>query len=124
MLHAYQVEGHGCHRVAAAHRRLMLGRRMRATSPNGRFADGATPSKFYHGRAVACQGFTMLLQVAVLMCGCDQGSTLVSRWAIQHHSRAQLLTEPRFACVHESSALYLGALLVGWLSTLRRYPQR
>lgn len=35
------VEGHGVARVAAAHRRLLLGKAFKATSPNGRFADGA-----------------------------------------------------------------------------------
>ena len=29
------------HRVVALHRRRLVGRRFRATSPNGRFADGA-----------------------------------------------------------------------------------
>jgi hypothetical protein len=32
---------HQCHRVAAAHRRLLVGRSFQARSPNGRFADGA-----------------------------------------------------------------------------------
>ena len=35
------VEGHGVARVAAAHRRLLLNHAFKATSPNGRFADGA-----------------------------------------------------------------------------------
>jgi formamidopyrimidine-DNA glycosylase len=35
------VEGHQVHRVAAAHRKLLVGSRFRCTSPNGRFADGA-----------------------------------------------------------------------------------
>lgn len=35
------VEGHGVHRVAAAHRRELVGKRFAATSPNGRFAEGA-----------------------------------------------------------------------------------
>lgn len=35
------VEGHGVARVAAAHRRLLLGHAFKATSPNGRFTDGA-----------------------------------------------------------------------------------
>lgn len=35
------VEGHGVHRTAAAHRRVLVGRRFKATSPNGRFAEGA-----------------------------------------------------------------------------------
>ena len=35
------VEGHQCHRVAAAHRKLMVGRAFKATSPNARFAAGA-----------------------------------------------------------------------------------
>uniref|UniRef100_A0A1D1ZV89 DNA-(apurinic or apyrimidinic site) lyase n=1 Tax=Auxenochlorella protothecoides TaxID=3075 RepID=A0A1D1ZV89_AUXPR len=35
------VEGHQCHRVAHAHRRQLLGRRFKASSPNGRFTDGA-----------------------------------------------------------------------------------
>lgn len=34
------VEGHQCHRVGHAHRRLLLGKRFLATSPNGRFAEG------------------------------------------------------------------------------------
>lgn len=36
-----QVEGHQCHRVAYAHRKLMLKRSFVAVSPNGRFTDGA-----------------------------------------------------------------------------------
>ena len=35
------VEGHGVHRVAQRHRRLLLGKVFKATSPNGRFAQGA-----------------------------------------------------------------------------------
>ena len=35
------VEGHSVHRVASLHRRLLQGRRLRATSPNGRFTEGA-----------------------------------------------------------------------------------
>ena len=35
------VEGHQVHRLAATHRRGLVGRRFKATSPNGRFADGA-----------------------------------------------------------------------------------
>ncbi|KAF6253547.1 hypothetical protein COO60DRAFT_1643042 [Scenedesmus sp. NREL 46B-D3] len=35
------VEGHQCHRVGHAHRRLLLGKAFEAASPNGRFAEGA-----------------------------------------------------------------------------------
>ncbi|KAI9007683.1 DNA glycosylase [Hyaloraphidium curvatum] len=35
------VEGHGVARVAAAHRKLLLGKQFQARSPNGRFTDGA-----------------------------------------------------------------------------------
>lgn len=35
------VEGHQCHRVAAAHRKLLVGHAFKATSPNGRFCEGA-----------------------------------------------------------------------------------
>lgn len=35
------VEGHQCHRVAAAHRKALLNRSFKATSPNGRFTEGA-----------------------------------------------------------------------------------
>jgi formamidopyrimidine-DNA glycosylase len=35
------VEGHQCHRVAAAHRKLLVGHAFKATSPNGRFIEGA-----------------------------------------------------------------------------------
>ena len=35
------VEGHGTHRVAAAHRRELVGKKFKASSPNGRFAEGA-----------------------------------------------------------------------------------
>ncbi|KAF5827875.1 hypothetical protein DUNSADRAFT_18593 [Dunaliella salina] len=38
------VEGHQCHRVAAAHRRLLVGKRFQAKSPNGRFQQGAEAS--------------------------------------------------------------------------------
>ncbi len=34
------VEGHQCHRVGHAHRRLLLGKSFKATSPNGRFTEG------------------------------------------------------------------------------------
>ncbi|KAK9845072.1 hypothetical protein WJX74_010237 [Apatococcus lobatus] len=36
------VEGHQCHRVAHAHRKLLMGKRFTAESPNKRFADGAS----------------------------------------------------------------------------------
>ncbi|PNW80067.1 hypothetical protein CHLRE_08g376500v5 [Chlamydomonas reinhardtii] len=35
------VEGHQCHRVAAAHRKLLVGKSFQARSPNGRFKEGA-----------------------------------------------------------------------------------
>lgn len=35
------VEGHGCHRVAHFHRQKLLNRKFKASSPNGRFTDGA-----------------------------------------------------------------------------------
>ena len=35
------VEGHSVHRVASRHRELLVGKKFKATSPNGRFADGA-----------------------------------------------------------------------------------
>mmetsp|Transcript_35006 Transcript_35006/g.88202 ORF Transcript_35006/g.88202 Transcript_35006/m.88202 type:complete len:347 (+) Transcript_35006:63-1103(+) len=35
------VEGDGCHRVAAAHRKSLVGRKFKASSPNGRFSAGA-----------------------------------------------------------------------------------
>ncbi|KAI5061868.1 hypothetical protein GOP47_0022407 [Adiantum capillus-veneris] len=35
------VEGPGVHRVAIAHRKLLLGQRVKASSPNGKFRDGA-----------------------------------------------------------------------------------
>lgn len=35
------VEGHSVHRVASRHRDLLVGKKFKATSPNGRFADGA-----------------------------------------------------------------------------------
>ena len=38
------VEGHGCHRVAHAHRKLLLGKRFVAKSPNGRFTEGVSAS--------------------------------------------------------------------------------
>ena len=34
-------EGHSIHRLAGRHRRLLLGRRVRASSPQGRFTEGA-----------------------------------------------------------------------------------
>lgn len=36
------VEGHQCHRVAHAHRKLLMGLKFLASSPNGRFKEGAT----------------------------------------------------------------------------------
>jgi formamidopyrimidine-DNA glycosylase len=41
------VEGHSVHRVAVGHAKRLCGRRFKATSPNGRFADGA---KLINGR--------------------------------------------------------------------------
>ena len=35
------VEGHSVHRIAVAHRRRLVGKTFKATSPNGRFAAGA-----------------------------------------------------------------------------------
>lgn len=35
------VEGHQCHRVAHFHRQKLIGKRFEASSPNGRFMDGA-----------------------------------------------------------------------------------
>lgn len=35
------VEGDGCHRVAAAHKKSLVGRKFRAWSPNGKFKAGA-----------------------------------------------------------------------------------
>lgn len=35
------VEGHSVHRVATFHRQRLVGKQFRATSPNGRFSDGA-----------------------------------------------------------------------------------
>ena len=35
------VEGHSVHRIAASFRRRLVGRKFAATSPNGRFSDGA-----------------------------------------------------------------------------------
>jgi len=35
-----QVEGHQCHRVAHAHRKLMLKKKFVAVSPNKRFSEG------------------------------------------------------------------------------------
>ena len=35
------VEGHGTHRVAASHRQALVGKAFVATSPNGRFVEGA-----------------------------------------------------------------------------------
>ena len=35
------VEGHSVHRIAVAHTRRLCGRSFKATSPNGRFSDGA-----------------------------------------------------------------------------------
>ncbi len=34
------VEGHQCHRVVHAHRKVLLGQRFKAESPNGKFIDG------------------------------------------------------------------------------------
>ena len=35
------VEGHSVHRIAVSHARRLVGKRVRACSPNGRFVDGA-----------------------------------------------------------------------------------
>ena len=39
--HRAMVEGDGCHRIAAEHRKSLVGRKMQAKSPNGRFKGGA-----------------------------------------------------------------------------------
>ena len=44
------VEGHQCHRVAAAHRKLLVGKVFSASSPNSRFVGGATA---INGRSLA-----------------------------------------------------------------------
>eukprot|EP00232_Nephroselmis_pyriformis_P019512 CAMPEP_0182880442 /NCGR_PEP_ID=MMETSP0034_2-20130328/16567_1 /TAXON_ID=156128 /ORGANISM="Nephroselmis pyriformis, Strain CCMP717" /LENGTH=45 /DNA_ID= /DNA_START= /DNA_END= /DNA_ORIENTATION= len=36
------VEGHGVHRVAEAHKKQLRGKRFQASSPNGRFSEGAS----------------------------------------------------------------------------------
>eukprot|EP00288_Rhodomonas_lens_P001473 CAMPEP_0177730644 /NCGR_PEP_ID=MMETSP0484_2-20121128/22104_1 /TAXON_ID=354590 /ORGANISM="Rhodomonas lens, Strain RHODO" /LENGTH=493 /DNA_ID=CAMNT_0019243657 /DNA_START=443 /DNA_END=1924 /DNA_ORIENTATION=- len=36
------VEGHSVHRVAASHTKRLVGKKFKASSPNGRFTDGAT----------------------------------------------------------------------------------
>ena len=48
--HIIMVEGHGVHRVAERHKKLLLGKVFKATSPNGRFKEGA---KHIHDRQLS-----------------------------------------------------------------------
>ncbi|CAJ1357375.1 unnamed protein product [Effrenium voratum] len=50
------VEGDGCHRIAAQHRKQLVGRRMTARSPNGRFKSGAQA-------IVKCGGVLLKIEV-------------------------------------------------------------
>mmetsp|Transcript_112968 Transcript_112968/g.319499 ORF Transcript_112968/g.319499 Transcript_112968/m.319499 type:complete len:446 (-) Transcript_112968:93-1430(-) len=50
------VEGHSCHRVATQHRKRLVGRRFQATSPNGRFVDGASAIEGLELRRIEVHG--------------------------------------------------------------------
>ncbi|CAE7638039.1 nei1 [Symbiodinium pilosum] len=50
------VEGDGCHRIAAKHRKELVGRKMAAKSPNGRFRGGAQA-------IVKCGGVLLKIEV-------------------------------------------------------------
>lgn len=61
------VEGHQCHRVGHAHRRLLLGKRFIATSPNGRFAEGrsAGGSLLLHKTHTGCWQHGIILSASL-----------------------------------------------------------
>ena len=57
---AGQVEGHGTHRVAAQHRKELVGKAFVADSPNGRFVDGAAALNGKVLTAAECVGKNLL----------------------------------------------------------------
>ena len=50
------VEGHSVHRVAASHRRRLVGKKFACTSPNGRFTEGAAAINKKTFRAIEAVG--------------------------------------------------------------------
>ncbi|CAL8466327.1 g5863 [Coccomyxa elongata] len=50
------VEGHQCHRVVHAHRKVLLGQRFKAESPNGKFIDGAKAINQQLLNGIECHG--------------------------------------------------------------------
>ena len=60
------VEGHSVHRIATQHTRRLVGRAYRATSPNGRFAEGA---QLINGRTFSrCEAQCRLCTVLAWWC--------------------------------------------------------
>jgi hypothetical protein len=57
---AGQVEGHGTHRVAAQHRKELVGKAFVADSPNGRFVEGAAAVNGKVLTAAECCGKNLL----------------------------------------------------------------
>ena len=50
------VEGHSVHRVAASHRRRLVGKKFACTSPNGRFTEGAAAINNKNFRGIEAVG--------------------------------------------------------------------
>ena len=72
------VEGHGVHRVAVTHRRALVGKRFAATSPNGKFEQGARAIDGVKLRKVEVIGKNLFYKFG----GHDDGST--DRGSIVH----------------------------------------
>ena len=89
------VEGHSVHRIAAAQRKRLVGRKFEASSPNGRFADGA---RLIDGRTFArVEAVGKNLFVFFAAAGAPDVVVHVhfgmsGRWSIAEASRAR---EPR-----------------------------
>ncbi len=67
------VEGHSVHRVAYSHSKVLVGKRFTASSPNGRFSDGAKAidgKKFHSIEAVGKNLFAFFGEkdIAAMVC--------------------------------------------------------
>ena len=90
---APMVEGHSVHRIATQHTRRLVGRAYRATSPNGRFAEGA---QLINGRTFSrCEAIGKNL-FAFFACSSGKTADVVmhvhfgmsGRWSVADASKA------------------------------------
>lgn len=109
------VEGHSVHRVATLHRQRLVGKSFRATSPNGRFTDGARAidgKMFYRIEAVGKNLFAFFRKAGSKD---EQDSVVVhvhfgmaGAWAV-YHGEGEPVPEPtatnRLRLQHETEAL-------------------